>query len=189
MLGYTDFFKVRLQVLNAWTVAHNIKKRWWCQTWALANHRQAWSCIFGHLKYRAVFFVTVFAKVLQALLALLQCFWHESPRACWCRTCIMQTCIVENYWTSWTDVICSDTNYIRGICSERPRWLSQQLRSSLARSSPRGLMEHSTLQAMNYSNTLPWSHMWHAAPVLGSPCRSVSHSRYFVCSSEGWCHK
>lgn len=66
-------FKVRLQVLNAWTVAHSIKRRW-CQTWALANHRQVWSCIFGNLKYCAVLFVTVFAKVLQALLAMLQCF-------------------------------------------------------------------------------------------------------------------
>lgn len=69
-LGHTYFFKVRLQVLNARTVARHIRRRWWRQTRALANHRQAWSCVFGNLTYRAVLFATAFARVLQALPAM-----------------------------------------------------------------------------------------------------------------------
>lgn len=41
-----------------------------------------------------------------------------------------------------------------------------------------GLTVNSTLQATDHSNTLPWSHMWHAACALGSgrSCCSLSHT-------------
>lgn len=45
-----------------------------------------------------------------------------------------------------------------------------------------GLTERSTLQATNYSNTLPRSHMWHAAPVLGSRGCSLSHTLVTFCA-------
>lgn len=47
-----------------------------------------------------------------------------------------------------------------------------------------GLTVHSTLQATNQSNTLPWSHMWHAAAALGShwSCCSLSHTLVIIFS-------